>query len=323
VRHKLTFALLCCTMRLWLAAWCLLGTVSLVHALPSVVSTPGVRIAPQGTVIAIQGTSFDSSASVVLSATSGTISQPASVTAVSSTLLAVTVAALNSDLDGAVIKAVVTTTAGSSGSATSIGTVGAACPDAAWSLFDTHCYKVQPSQESYSRHLTDCQAISDRTHSVTIHSEEENNFLTQLMVDAGNSGENFWTSSLTTYDFYIGGTLSTSAMYAPWKINEPNEGYRPACVRITTTGEFMDRSCSSSYDTACEVARPSGGSCSSGWSPFAGSCYRISTQGRSWSSARAWCQGQDAVRWHGFDLRVRIPDPTHFIIVNRQATWLS
>ena len=98
----------------------LVGTT---QAAPSVSSNSNAIVAPGATVLYVLGSEFDGSASVVLSATSGTITQPTAVTVASTTVLSVAIAALNDDLVGASIRAVVTTTAGSSGSASTIATV--------------------------------------------------------------------------------------------------------------------------------------------------------------------------------------------------------
>lgn len=93
---------------------------------PSVTATPSNVVATGSTSLTVVGAGFaDGDTSVVLSSSGGTITQPTSVSVDSVTQLTLTVAALDDDLAGETISAVVTTSVDDSGSAVVIATVQA------------------------------------------------------------------------------------------------------------------------------------------------------------------------------------------------------
>ena len=90
-------------------------------------------------------------------------------------------------------------------------------------------------------------------------------------------------------------------------------------IRVADSGTWRDRSASYTYHSVCEKAATAG-SCSSGWSLFAGHCYQLDTSYRSWSAAKTNCENLGAflAETHNAEINAFVSD-----LLTTADAWLG
>nr|XP_045606294.1 macrophage mannose receptor 1-like isoform X2 [Procambarus clarkii] len=172
------------------------------------------------------------------------------------------------------------------------------CPQT-WTYEKKKCYFASDYEMTWQEARDKCQGFNMEADLVSIHSDDENSFFTELlrhMSDATWLGLKYEDTSAQWG--WSDGQLNN---YTNWNTGEPNAMDNEWCTEIIdypndpSHGKWNNLACTESRAFGCELFPTHTVGCEDGWTNFNGYCYMYSygdySNYMSYSKARVACQG--------------------------------
>ncbi|KAK4312213.1 hypothetical protein Pmani_016336 [Petrolisthes manimaculis] len=180
----------------------------------------------------------------------------------------------------------------------SIGT----CPQT-WVYNDGKCYYASDFGATWQEGEDKCKLVNTDAELVSIHSDEENAFFTNLLTQSSSStwiGLNY--NSTTSTWIWSDGLEKT---YSNWNTNEPNNIDTEMCAEIidypgaNENGKWNNLPCTETRSFGCEYFPTHVTGCEDGWTAFEDYCYLYSNADYNentftYTDAKTECQAMGA-----------------------------
>ncbi|XP_062291189.1 macrophage mannose receptor 1 [Scomber scombrus] len=200
------------------------------------------------------------------------------------------------------------------------------CSGPDWYELGDFCYKPSTDKKTWRDAQDTCRELGAEL--VSILSMTEQSWLESYLYMATSD---VWTG---LNDLAIPGMFSWSdehmATFTYWAPGEPNnhDGFNEDCVEMLyQTGRWNDVTCTELNTYICKMpkahyplpsVKPTAYGCPMGWDAYGYACYWMEETPRSWSDAKAFCEGQKGFLLHLGD----IYEQAHFTVTLSGKTGL-
>ncbi|XP_035670035.1 uncharacterized protein LOC118411665 [Branchiostoma floridae] len=171
------------------------------------------------------------------------------------------------------------------------------CPPG-WTSYHDNCFLTSSDQRSWQDASSACRQMGGDLASISTATEQA--LLTSLLAGVpGNTWIGLNDRSIHMYFQWIDGLQPT---FTDWDNNQPNDwsGNTENCVQVNNNnGHWNDAACDQPANYACKKPKalsatpsvqPTIPGCEEGWMAYQASCYIVSDEVETWSSARSKCQ---------------------------------
>jgi len=172
------------------------------------------------------------------------------------------------------------------------------------------CYVFHGQTKTWREAQEACKAEGKGGSLVKISSHAENDYIWEVLMQA-NSDLNAWLggNDKQSEGNWVWSRDNSTVDYKNWYHTEPNNAGKDGedCMEIKSSGTWNDNACFKNRTFICEQ-NLAGAGCSSGYTQFESSCYKLHQAKKSWDHALKQCKSE------GGDLvKITSTDETAFI----------